>query len=287
MENKLRVAENKIEKPSEEIVRKSIKNPTIKCINSTLENHAGALKIVNNLENEVLILQKRLQESERTVAKLQRIIKDKDDFITNITRTNQEYREKVKEAVQVVQAALNEKDAALYKEREAKGINGKKAFITDTLVLSKNSRITYTFLRIFMISFLDEIEKVSQELADIVKETEEKVKNEAYKLKTEHEKKQEIFQVELKKFENEIAVKNLEIEKHSTKCSLLENEMDRFRKGNITMDDMHTSKLLVLEKNLESTFQKLVSRVFEQYKEFNVQFTYRVFVILTLCKGAS
>lgn len=107
--------------------------------------------------------------------------------------------------------------------------------------------------------FLDEIEKVNQELADIVKETEEKIRNEVSKVKLMYTKKQDNLLEDLKNLENEISMKNLDIEKFSMKCSLLENELDRFKKGNISMDDMHTSKLLVLEKNMESTFQKLVS----------------------------
>lgn len=96
-------------------------------------------------------------------------------------------------------------------------------------------------------------------MADIVKETEEKIRNEISKVKFEYTEKQDDLRAELKNLESEISTKNLEIEKLSMKCSLLENELDRFRKGNISMDDIHSSKLLVLEKNMETTFQKLVS----------------------------
>lgn len=108
-------------------------------------------------------------------------------------------------------------------------------------------------------SFSDEIEKVSKELVDIMKETEGKINHEVAMVKKECAKKEESFQTEIRKLEKEISLKLLENEKNSTKCSLLDHELERFRKGNITMDDMHTSKLLLLEKNLESTFQKLVS----------------------------
>lgn len=106
---------------SKDPIRNDGKYPTENCINLTLENQAGALKIVKNLESEILSLQKRMQESEKSLNKLNRNIKEKDEVILKITRMNHEYREKVSEAVQVVQAALNEKDAALFKEREAKG----------------------------------------------------------------------------------------------------------------------------------------------------------------------
>lgn len=79
------------------------------------------MKIVKNLEDEILVLQKRLQESEKAVAKLQKGLKEKDESISSITKKNLEYRDKVSEAIEVVHAALNEKDAALFREKEAKG----------------------------------------------------------------------------------------------------------------------------------------------------------------------
>lgn len=120
--------------------------------------------------------------------------------------------------------------------------------------------------------FSDEIEKVSQELSNIAKETEDKIKNEISKAKIEFISKQENFKLEMQRLENEVSMRILENEKISMKCSLLESELERFRKGNVTMDEFHTSKLLVLEKNLESTFQKLVREIFHYlvstYKPF-------------------
>lgn len=121
LEHKLHAAEKKLLDSSKDVSKIDSKNPTKSCINLTLENQAGALKIVKNLEAEVLVLQKRLQESEKSLAKCQRMVKEKDEALANITKKNNEYREKVGEALQVVQAALNEKDAALFREKEAKG----------------------------------------------------------------------------------------------------------------------------------------------------------------------
>lgn len=90
-------------------------------IDKSLEAQAGAFKIVKNLEEEVLNLQKRLQESEKIRLKLEKNIKEKGEVIQGINQNNAECREKVKEAVLVVTAALNEKDAALLREKEARG----------------------------------------------------------------------------------------------------------------------------------------------------------------------
>lgn len=120
LEHKLYLAEKKVES-SKDVARNDVKNPTKNCINLTLENQAGALRIVKNLEDEVLVLQKRLQDSEKTVARFRKTVLEKDEVLANIIKTNHEHRDKVGEAVQIVQAALNEKDAALFREKEAKG----------------------------------------------------------------------------------------------------------------------------------------------------------------------
>lgn len=110
-----------------------------------------------------------------------------------------------------------------------------------------------------MVLLLDEIQKLNETLQDIVEETEEKIKNEVNKLKIEYNFKQEQLSKDLKIAEEEIKAKFLEIEKYSTKCKLLENEIEKFQRGIFNIDENRISKLLILEKNLESTFQKLVS----------------------------
>lgn len=112
LEYKLHLAQKNAEKQS--------KNP-VDCQSISLENQAGALKIVKNLEEEILVLQKRLQDSDKIAGKLQKVIKEKDETIIIMSKKNLEYRDKVSEAIEVVHAALNEKDAALFREKEAKG----------------------------------------------------------------------------------------------------------------------------------------------------------------------
>lgn len=112
--------------------------------------------------------------------------------------------------------------------------------------------------KVVVLLLLDEIQKLNDTLQDIVRETEDKIKNEVNTLKIEYNFKYERLLKDLKITEEEIKSKSLEIEKYSTKCKLLENEIEKFQKGIFNIDDSRTSKLLVLEKNLESTFQKLV-----------------------------
>lgn len=133
LQRELQTAEKKLEKSAAEVHLND--KPFVKDqLNLTFENQTGALKIVKNLEEEILILQKRIQEYEKSVGKLQKNIKEKDDSLISITKTNHEYRQKITEAVEIVQAALNEKDAALFREKEAKGCQQFKTVLERTLL---------------------------------------------------------------------------------------------------------------------------------------------------------
>nr|XP_023016021.1 hyaluronan-mediated motility receptor-like [Leptinotarsa decemlineata] len=210
----------------EETMRNTSKELTGKYqeIDQSLENQASALKIVKNLEDEVLILQSRLQDFEKEKTKLQKTLKNGEDMLQKLTKKNVEYRDKVAEAVQVVEAALHEKDAALFRETE---MNIK-------------------------------IEKINEDMKNIMKEMEEKVTNQVEAVKLEYNKRYEVLMAKYNTALEDLKVKSLEIEKFSAKCSFLENEMEKFRRGDVTIQDTNISKLLILEKNLETTFQKLL-----------------------------
>ncbi|XP_066150235.1 sodium channel and clathrin linker 1-like isoform X2 [Euwallacea fornicatus] len=193
-------------------------------VDLSLENQASALKIVKNLEVEVLRLQRRLHECVEERSQLQLLLENKDDVISGLKKANTDCLNRVTEAVGVVDAALNEKDAALFRERKVK----------------------------------EENEKLVQEMMEIVKESHEKIKSENDKVRNEFSDKQKVFLDDLATAHNEIKNKISELEAATKKCALLENEIERMHKGHCNIDESGMNKLLVLEKNLESTFQKLL-----------------------------
>lgn len=65
---------------------------------------------------------------------------------------------------------------------------------------------------------------------------------------------------QLMESQSEIKKKSLEIEQISAKCRFLEDEVNKLQKVTNDSGDSSCSKLLLLQKNFESTFQKLVSR---------------------------
>lgn len=108
-------------------------------------------------------------------------------------------------------------------------------------------------------NFSEENEKLIQEMTEIVNECKEKIKHETNRITAEHNKKQKALLEEMSRGHNEIKNKSSEIEALNKKCGLLEAEIERMHKGHCIIEESDINKLLVLEKNLESTFQKLVS----------------------------
>lgn len=90
-------------------------------------------------------------------------------------------------------------------------------------------------------------------------ETSDKVKNEVEMIEAKYKIKFHNVSLELDDVKEKLTSKNNEILKYKRECKILEEQLERINKGCINIDESKTSKLLILEKNLESTFQKLVS----------------------------
>ncbi|RZC36122.1 sodium channel and clathrin linker 1-like, partial [Asbolus verrucosus] len=188
-------------------------------ISGKIQSQDNNFKIIKNLEEEVLQLQRRLNTVNKDKNSLEKNIKDKSTEIESLKLKVNECRTKVEEALQVVEAALNEKDAALLRETETR----------------------------------EEIVRLSTSLAEVINETDVKVKT----IKNEHDQK-------LDKVLNDLKESQEEVKNYSKKCTFLEEEIERLHKGQVYIDESSTSKLLMLEKNLENTFQKLVSELKKQ-----------------------
>jgi Skp family chaperone for outer membrane proteins len=100
--------------------------------------------------------------------------------------------------------------------------------------------------------------KITEKLTNIVDETNHKAQKDIECLKNIHEEKLHKLEEEVQAVHQELDKKNIELNKYTNECKLMEDEIARIKKGNLQIDDSNTSKLLILEKNLESTFQKLV-----------------------------
>lgn len=96
-------------------------------------------------------------------------------------------------------------------------------------------------------------------MEEIVDGTKDKVKNEIEIIETKYLVKLKKVNIDVDSMKEELTLKCEEISQHKKEYKILEEEFERIKKGNINLDESSTTKLLILEKNLESTFQKLVS----------------------------
>ncbi|XP_030766316.1 synaptonemal complex protein 1-like [Sitophilus oryzae] len=138
----------------------------------------------------------------------------------DLKRKNSEYWTKLTEALRVVDTALNEKDAALQREQEIR----------------------------------EEIKNLIKKNNETLEEYEARKEKEILLVTNEYEKKHRILLEDLNRIQNEAKSKELEIEEYKRKCILLEQDIKRIENG-----DKNVSRILELERKMESTFQSLVN----------------------------
>lgn len=192
-----------------------------------LKKEDSSTKIIKNLEEEILALQKRLNQSNKAKDELNKTISKQNKRIKSLEDKNKEYVTKVNEAVQVVEAACLEKDFAIIRELESK----------------------------------DEMGKISKSLLEAIEQAEMKLKSEVDQVKSDFNTNLKSVLEDLRKAHSDSLIKQNEINTYAKQCALLQNEIERLqtKKSMIENEQDGNSKLLVLETNLERTFQKLLT----------------------------
>ncbi|CAG9857319.1 unnamed protein product [Phyllotreta striolata] len=194
----------------------------------TVEDTLKKDEEINNLTHKLDDYKRKIHEAEETNEELRRNFYEKERRMQTLLLQNNEHREKVNEALQIVQAALNEKDAALMRE----------------------------------VTVRTNVQKLNEELDSILNDIKEKFDRETARIKQEASKQRDALLKEIDSAKQRLDAKSIEIEKFHTKSIVLQNNIDKLlstgSNANAIDDNTATSKLLVLEKNLESTFQKLL-----------------------------
>ncbi|XP_028136514.1 sodium channel and clathrin linker 1-like [Diabrotica virgifera virgifera] len=193
-------------------------------VKTLLQNATDVSESLKASDSKITDLNKKISDLEDACEHCNRKSKEKDKLVQKIMEQNSEYKEKIIEAIEVVQAALNEKDASLLREATIRS----------------------------------EMKKMNDDLDRIIGAIEEKCNKDIVVVKQDAEKRYTDLLDNHRKLQDELNKKILDIEKMQAKNIILQNEIDRFSLGATGTDDSRTSKLLILEKNLESTFQKLL-----------------------------
>lgn len=90
-------------------------------LEEALKDQKGLFGNVHKLENELRKLQAQQSEINNLKDMLQQKLQEKDDTIERYEKYMVDSKVRIMEAVSIVEAALNEKDGALFREKEAKG----------------------------------------------------------------------------------------------------------------------------------------------------------------------
>lgn len=183
-----------------------------------------AQNTIKKLELELQQFQERLLKSEETQNLLQTSLANKNKQIDRIIHREEIAKNKVKEAISVVESALIEKDAALLREAQMR----------------------------------EELARLSRLHFEFVQENECATKTKINEIKTTCTAKTKLLEEELIKATREIQLKNTEIDKYIFQLEILQKQVDFLHSGTSQNKESDMNKLLVLEKNFETTFQKLV-----------------------------
>ncbi|XP_056635172.1 sodium channel and clathrin linker 1-like [Diorhabda sublineata] len=211
LENQIKILKNESETKDLEIQN------LLKCsINNT--------ETAKKSESKVSTLYKNIFDLENSIEALKNKCAGKEKLIKKVMDQNNEFKEKIIEAIEIVQAALNEKDASLLREAEIRS----------------------------------EMKKMNEQLDDIIKEVQEKCMKETDSIKEQAEFRYKDILKCLENTQDELKEKVVQNEKLQAKNIILQNEIDKFSTRGVDSEESKTSKLLILEKNLESTFQKLL-----------------------------
>lgn len=200
-------------------------NQKSKLLEKSTTQLADAQSLINKLEIELKQLQEKLKDSEEARNALQISLVDKNKQIDGFIVREEVAKNKVREAVNVVESALMEKDGALLREAQVR----------------------------------EELARLSKIHVEALHESETKAKEKIPEIKSEYGSQVKQLEEELSKTKAKIQIKNLEIEKNVFKLEALQKQIDFLQTGTSQNRESDMNKLLVLEKNLESTFQKLVS----------------------------
>ncbi|KRT82709.1 hypothetical protein AMK59_3856, partial [Oryctes borbonicus] len=189
------------------------------------ESHQETSQAVQKLQSKIEQLQQEKHNLQAENDKLTSALKEKNKIISMFRIKEKESQMKVNEAIHIVEAALVEKDAALFREKEAK----------------------------------DEAIQLTKALSESVEEANKKAQTELDSAKKQYIEKAQKLKSDMRNLTEFLKQKDLELEKERNAAKVLEEKLDIVQRGNLSIETSSTSKLLLLEKNLESTFQKLVS----------------------------
>lgn len=229
-EGQIEALHNKIEESNCKLqeIRKTCEqelNEKTKSIDNIVSQLIEAQGRIDKFEQELKEVQEKFKESEKARSALQASLVEKNKLLDGFIVREEVAKNKVREAVSVVETALMEKDAALLREAQAK----------------------------------EEVARVTKTLSEVIQENDLKVKAEINQIRVECSMKLNQLREELTKAKEEMLNKNFELEKAVLKNEALQKEIEILQKGTSQSVDSDLNKLLVLEKNLESTFQKLVN----------------------------
>nr|XP_022906833.1 sodium channel and clathrin linker 1-like isoform X1 [Onthophagus taurus] len=182
--------------------------------------YQSSLNSIKNLEGKLMKTKSEFNVMKEKKSEMEKQIFSNAQIINDLKIKETQSKMKVNEAVHVVEAALNEKDAALLREQQLKEEMGQMSQLH------------------------------SKELENMYLEYQKDIKtnNEIYNEKIDS------LKCELTSAQAELKAKTSENDFHLRTMKMMEEKLAKVSTSDVEV----SNKLLILEKNLETTFQKLL-----------------------------
>ncbi|XP_015593080.1 nucleoprotein TPR [Cephus cinctus] len=188
-----------------------------------LEREKASQETIESLRRELNASQFELQRSSELQVELEEQLRDAKRIVSAMVAKDDETKNKVSEAIELVESAVREKDMALARE----------------------ARVT------------QEKSQLENKLTNVPQEYNAWLQVELSKMKETYERNTKKYMLEIKELKAELRQKGTLLDRAQRECRLVEEELDKVRNGSDDYLHRSNSKILDLEQRLKDTEFKL------------------------------
>ncbi|XP_044018136.1 spindle pole body component 110-like isoform X2 [Aphidius gifuensis] len=222
---KLKIEELNNEKTNIEKKYKSLQD-------NLMKNNEDNQKIINNLQLELEKKENELLINKNSMKKLENDIIETKILAKKLTVKDQESKNKVAEAIELIETAMKEKESIAQREK----------------------------------ILIDEKEKLEKQLTNLAETFAKRLENELEKSKDNYDKKINKYILEIKELKSELREKTTYLDRSQRECRLFEQELEKMNHGSDDFNEKTRLKVIELEEKLKEANEKLINNE-EIYKK--------------------
>lgn len=197
-----------------------------------MKNNEDNQKVITNLKLDLEKKENELLINKNSMKKLENDIIETKILAKKMTIRDQESKNKVAEAIELIETAMKEKE--LITQRE--------------------------------MTLIDEKKKLEKQLTNLAETFAKRLENELEKSKDNHDKNMNKYILEIKELKSELREKTIYLDRSQRECRLFEQELEKINHGSDDFNEKTRRKVIELEEKLKEANEKLINNE-EIYKK--------------------